>query len=371
MSNLSPEALYGKEQIKEFQAVFEPYIQNYFKEQRKDFENYLNQPHLKFSFDIIEEITLRDAKRLRASFVYFVSKMFGNENEEAALKLGAVIEIIHAYLLILDDFMDMSDDRRGGPTAHKMYEDFYKKHNYSGEDKEHYSNSMAVTAAIVASNMADILLNSIDINPADLLNISTKLHRRIAITGYGQLEDVTNSVKPNVVEEDVLSMLRHKTGVYTYENPIYCGAYLAGVTDEKILSALTDYAIPGGIAFQIKDDNLGMYGDPEIMGKSVMDDMKEGKYTLLVYKAYAKATEEQKKTLDKYIGNRQATSENHEMVKKIIKDTGSLKYSEDKAWEYVNSAQKALRDSPLNSKEYKSGFDYLIGISSYTVERSK
>lgn len=370
MSEISLEAEAGKQRLKEFRQEFEPYIKNYFIEQKNEFKDYLTKDYLEFGYDMINDIALRDAKRLRASFVYYVAQLFGDNKSEDRLKLGVVIEVIHAYLLILDDFMDMSDTRRGGLTGHKMYEAYFKEHNFVGDDALHFGNSMSSTVAIIAANMAAELLTTLDIEPNIILNLSKMIHKKIAITGYGQLEDVVNSVTPGVTEDDVMSMLEHKTGVYTYENPIHCGAILAGVTDQKTLDELTSFAIPAGIAFQIWDDVLGMFGDPATTGKSAMDDLREGKYTLLVHKVLENGSAEQVKVLKSHLGNRQVSTVQHAEVKKIIEDTGSLEYSRRKAEELIAQAHSAL-ESAKQLDWNQEAYEYLLGISKYTIERSK
>ncbi len=370
MAELSPEAQYGKQKIKEFQQQFEPYIISYFDDETKQFTETRNEPHIQLSFDIIKDITTRDAKRVRAAFVYFTYKLLAGKTDALAIDLGIIIELFHAYILMVDDFMDMSDKRRGKPTAHVMFHDYQVTQDFHSKTPQHLANSFAMLTSMMCCHMAEMKLAQLQVDEKTLRNLMWNINEKDKITAFGQYEDILNTARADVTYDELLGMLRLKTGVYTYENPIHCGALLANVSDQATLDALTQYAIPGGIAFQIWDDVLGMFGDPSEMGKSAMDDLKEGKYTLLIHKALENGTSEQKETLRKYLGKHDVTEAEHAIVKKIIEDTGSYEYSKQLAKQLVTQAQTAL----TNAKQdwwNKDAFDYLIGIASYTVERAK
>lgn len=321
-------------------------------------------------------------KRLRGAFVYYSYMMHGGKDFKEIMKCAGFIELIHNYILVIDDIQDRADLRHGKMTLHKRYDEYYKQiilpirkrklrrhlddYEYEG-DPEHFGVSMALNGMLMLSHYGQLLFLKTRFDHRLKTRALEKLNRCIIDTAYGQTVDIYGEKVGDVDEEYVLNVHKYKTGKYTYENPLHIGAILAGASDED-LKALSEYAIPGGIAFQIQDDILGMFGDEEKMGKSAESDLKEGKWTLLIVKALENANQRQKRILLKALGNKNLTKEDHEAVKKIIIETGSLQYSKDLALKYVMKAKKALQK---NKKPYwnQEGVDFLEGVAEYMINR--
>lgn len=357
---------YAKMRLQQFKNEIDKSLDEYFEEERTKVQKIYNNPHSLAVIDALSSIVTRGGKRARGAFVYYTYQMMGGRDLKTAMNVAMAIEIIHAYLLIEDDFMDISDSRRGGPTAHKMLEQYHTE-NFTRGDTKHFGASMAMLACIVGSHMAMKLLNDQDIDPVTLQRLNQNLNAKLVITGHGQTKDVVNELADNVTEEDVFNVLHWKTAAYTYENPIHTGAILAGATDAD-LDDLSKYAIPGGIGFQIQDDILGVFGETDNTGKSNMDDIKEGKYTLLVSEAMMKGNDEQIAILKSALGNRELTEEDHKKVQQIFIDTGSLEYSKEKAIEQVKiSKDELLKFAKPEWNE--EGLNYLIGIADYMIDR--
>jgi geranylgeranyl diphosphate synthase type I len=177
--------------------------------------------------------------------------------------------------------------------------------------------------------------------------------------------DVLSSVKSEISEEDVFEIHEHKTATYTYQTPISVGAILAGATDKDV-KILDGYAIPGGIAFQIRDDILGMFGDEMTLGKATISDLREGKHTLLIIKALEKGNKAQTKVITQALGNPNVTQEMADKVREIIIETGSLEYSKKTGRKFVLKAKKALAKMPNWNGE---GRKFLDGVADYMIER--
>jgi geranylgeranyl diphosphate synthase, type II len=316
----------------------------------------------------IKLITMAPAKRLRASFVYYSYLMHGGKNIKDALLLGAVVELVHAAWLIIDDFCDISDTRRGVPTFHQALNHDHKINNMHG-DGIHYGNSMAATAGVYESYYANTLLDRLDIDLSIREQIRRQLTGQIMQTAIGQMYDITNTYTDpeKLTEQDIINVLYWKTGIYTYDNPIQLGAILAGAnSDQK--RELKTYGHQGGVSFQIQDDILGVFGNEGKTGKSAESDIKEGKQTLLTWHAYKYANNEQKQIMKSVIGNRNSSSEDIDLVRKIMKEVGSHQYSIDKSMELVKNAQQSIINKPeLNWGA--EGLEYLIGIADYMIER--
>lgn len=365
-SNLSPEAILAKEKVKEFIKSFEPYFKSKL-EQEYDYALTAHNNYSADSANFYNEIAIRGGKRIRGSLAYYVYKMLGGQNEQAALDLAQAIEMTHAFLLVLDDYTDKSQTRRGGPTAHIVAEKYFDKPQYKYNDPAHYGNAISLTASIGQAYRALEVISSLPVDPLIRVKLSRNLSSKIATTAYGQITDIFNSLVEHVPEKDVLHMLEMKTGVYTFENPVHSGALMAGATDND-LEFLSKYALPVGVAFQIHDDVIGMFGDSDYTGKSDKDDLMEGKMTLLIQHILANGTKEQIEIINKYLGNRDVTDDEHNKVKQALVDSGSYDYSEKIAKELVEKGKKALDDAPKNWD--KDGVEFLKGVADYIIQRA-
>lgn len=366
-NSLSSSAQGAKDKLKEFQKLIQPEIETYFDEQIEKVDEYFT-PHSKFTVEVLRDYTERGGKRLRGSFVYYVYQMYGGDKLKEAMKMAIVIEIVHAYALLHDDFMDISPTRRHGPSGHVMFQHYFEKNGLQGMDPEHWGNCMAVMTGSIGFHMAMQLLNSLSFSPETRVMLSDYLNRNAEVTYHGQIADVINPILQKVGEEDIINTLRWKTGVYTYQNPIHNGAIMAGIVKKEDLDALTEYAIPAGIAFQIQDDILGLYGEEDNTGKSATSDLEEGKYTLLVHKVFEKGSKEQVARLKEALGNEDISKELHNDVKQIVEETGSLKYSRELAHKFVKEAQDTLKRNRKPSWQ-EDGYNYLKGIADYMIER--
>jgi geranylgeranyl diphosphate synthase type I len=254
---------------------------------------------------------------------------------------------------MMDDFMDQDLIRRGGQTTHKFYE---SKPNGNA----HYGESMAVNIGGVILNLGyELLLDS---------GSTAAMHqmlRGIANTFYGQSYDVTLEREKVWTEEDVLSLHRAKTGLYTYENPLVIGALLAEQNSE-VIQLLKSYSADGGVAFQLQDDILGVFGSAEKTGKSADSDLMQGKCTLLVLKAFESKTH--KPVVQKVWGDPNATRADLDAAKQAIIDSGSLDYSRELAKKLAaNAAITANKLRKLNLTN--EAVDFIQGIAEYMVIR--
>ncbi|MCA9385062.1 polyprenyl synthetase family protein [Candidatus Dojkabacteria bacterium] len=339
------------------------FFQQLFKDIKQSYSEYSYE-----SFKPLWDVTARGGKRLRGSFVIKTYELIAHDIPNSVYDIGMAIEMTHAYLLILDDIADRSNQRRGGKTAHKMIERYYKENKtFKTVDAEHFGNSIAIFVALVNQHLASNVILDSSFPVEKKLEVLHFLNRTIYETVHGQLNDIFNEIRVDVSEEDIVNVLKLKTGLYTYENPISIGAALAGASIEE-QKILRDYAIPAGIAFQIQDDILGVFGDPEKLGKPNLDDIREGKMTLLVHHALKVGNESQKAIIEHSLGNPEFNSDMLEDVRKVMIDTGSLDYSKTKATEYVMKAKQELKQG-LEFNWSEEGYNYLMGIADYMIQR--
>jgi len=335
--------------------VLNEYLAEYPKKIEDEIEKFLNDKKnnaiddkIKEVIEIIEEYTLRGGKRLRPILMIIGYKLYGGKDEKEIIKAASSIELIQSYLLIHDDIIDDSDLRRGKPTLHKIYEKIY------GDKK--FGESMAIIAGDLSSVFAQEILDQTNF-PMDKKYLAmVKMAEIVEETGYGQVLDVTSLYRENFSEDELLLLHTYKTAKYTLEGPLIMGAILAGGKD---FSMITNYSIPVGIAFQLQDDVLGLYGSEEKIGKPVTSDLEEGKKTLLMIKAMEDAGNKEK--ISKILGKKNITIEELELVRKIVKESGALDYTYSRAKDLVHRGIKAIE--PINTDEklfLKEFADYVI-----------
>ncbi len=222
-------------------------------------------------------------KRLRASFCRAGWLAAGGaDGDDRMIEAAAAIELLQGSALVHDDLMDGSDTRRGRPSVHR---DFAARHRASNRvgDPAWYGQSTAIL-------MGDLLLSwsnemlvaaALRAEPAAARSAITVFDACKAEVAAGQFLDVTAQTRPDVSVADAMIVVRYKSAKYTVERPLQIGAALAGA-DATMLGRLSDVALPLGEAFQLRDDVLGVFGDPEVTGKPAGDDLREGKRTVLV-----------------------------------------------------------------------------------------
>lgn len=244
------------------------------------------------------ERMLSGGKRLRAAFCYWAFRAHGGQrgtaHERAALRVGAALELFQAAALFHDDVMDDSDTRRGQPAAHRAFAQHHAARGLQGS-AEGYGASSAILlgdlALVASEEMFAAALDGLD--PAGTAHTRAVFdHMRTEVT-VGQYLDLLAQVQPwgrdpEADERRARDVIRAKSARYSVEHPLVLGATLAGATDDEVAD-LRAIGLPLGEAFQLRDDVLGVYGDPRTTGKPAGDDLREGKRTVLVARAMRRA----------------------------------------------------------------------------------
>lgn len=317
--------------------------------------------HGEDALDKLRTYSALPGKRVRGALAIIGYEMYGGTSRKSALDLAVAIELIQNYLLIIDDVMDRSPTRRGADTIHMQYQcEMRDDHDHS--DAQHLGNMLAINIGLIAQHLASDILARLDEEPRNVLSAVSLFHRNIAATCYGQIEDLYNDALKKVDEEAIRRVQTLKNSYYTFINPLQVGAALAGKNGTE-LKQIYDFGIPAGIAFQIRDDIIGLFGEEEDTGKSSMDDLKEGKMTLLMYHALTKGTDQQVAEVQSALGNLDVTEAQHQRVNQIVKDTGGLEHAMDAAREHAEIARDVIAGSewPDDAKSFISGLmDYII-----------
>lgn len=283
---------------------------------------------------------LRGGKKIRGGLAKLGYELCGGENKKAILRASVAIEIIHAFLLMHDDFMDQDNLRRGQPTIHKQYEVFHKERLIKG-DPGHYGESMAVSVGDLGTFLGHEIFIKSGFAAERVVAAIEVMSRLLANVALGQGLDITLERYKKVSQKAVLLVHEHKSAQYTVTLPLMVGVILAGAGD-KVLSAIEGYGLPVGLAFQIRDDELGLFSNKKRLGKPVGSDVRENKNTLLRLKALEEARGRDRKFLEYAYGNRDLTDEEIERVRKITIETGALDYSQKVGWGKVSEGKKCI-----------------------------
>jgi geranylgeranyl pyrophosphate synthase len=316
--------------------------------------------------DAYLSILTRGGKRIRGALVMTGYEMSGGTDREMILQAARAIEMVHAYILIIDDIQDRSLTRRGGPAAHVMLADYHRQQQLA-DDSAHYGTAIAINAALSGMHAAQMILANLIADEELRLKVISILNRTMLITAHGQTADVTNEMTASVDEADVDRVMEWKTANYTFLNPLHVGMVLAGA-DCDATDAITDYAKHAGRAFQITDDILGIFGTEFESGKSPLDDIKEGKRTLLTVYALKHANNADKNFLIQMLGNHNLTQAEFARCKDILIECGAFEYARKEAGKHVTAASKSLKEKS-NGFWNPDGLKFLNGLAEYLLIR--
>lgn len=313
----------------------------------------------------LRDYILQSGKRIRPALMYHTYSALGGEDREQAMKAAMAPELIHTFLIIHDDIIDRDNLRRGNPSVHYLYRRSAKDKFAGKEEAIHYGNSQAICVADMAFSMVNEIIAELNFEQDIKNRLFKKIGDIIFNTTIGEFYDVFAAAEKNISEKDVLSILEYKTARYTVEGPIHLGAIIAGAGEETMKN-LSEYSVPLGIAFQIQDDILGVFGSEKETGKPAGADIKEGKKTLLIVKALEFSNSSQKEKINSALGNHKISNDEVEDIRNIIKETGSLAYSQDLAKKLSDKSNAALEKSGLNEKSK----EFFTEVADFIIKRN-
>ncbi len=295
----------------------------------------MKDPSIKHIVEQISEFTIRGGKRIRPILIVCGHDLFAKPNPEI-YKAAISIELTQTFFLIHDNIMDQSDLRRGYPSFHKMSEkDFerMREPRRMGETIGIVAGDLSMTYAYESLMRASF--------PANLLNRAiSQLISITKTTGYGEGLDMLTTAGLKLRMNDLIRLHLWKTAKYTIEGPLLLGASLSGYSGS--VNALRAYGNLAGLAFQLHDDIIGLYGTEEEIGKSPKSDLNEGKQTLLIIKALERCSKDERKVLTEILEKGSVTDDELQVARDIVRDTGSLQYSKHLIGCFVERAKEYI-----------------------------
>ena len=332
-------------------------------------------------------IMLEGGKRLRAAFCYWSWRAHGGDPDDVAapsqrsepgaadrdgvLHVGAALELFQAAALFHDDVMDDSDIRRGRRAAHLRFADLHTALGWSGSSRR-FGESAAILLgdlALIASERE--LATAVTGLRPDIRSATQRVFdaMRTEVT-VGQFLDVVAQSRPwsqdvAADEERARAVIRAKSARYSVEHPIVLGALMAGATGEQVMRC-REIGLPLGEAFQLRDDVLGVFGDPSATGKPAGDDLREGKRTVLVARALHGASPDDASRVRSGLGRRGLSEQDVENLRSVIVRSGAVESVEDLIASLARPALAALASAELQ----EPGRTMLVDLGHAAVDRT-
>ena len=295
-------------------------------------------PMLADTVDLLSTLVLAGGKRVRPAMAYWGFVGAGGDPEDQAIvEIGSALELLQAFALVHDDVMDGSPTRRGNPTAHIAAETEHRAKGWRGESRR-YGEAVAILAGDVSLVLSDVLLAGVGPDVRRLWN-----DLRVEVN-LGQFLDVVGTARGDVALSTAERIVEYKTARYTIVRPLQMGA-AAAAEGTHLAQPLADFGTPLGIAFQLKDDLLGVFGETEVTGKPVGDDLREAKPTPLLARARNAATAEQRVLLDS-VGP-DLTDDQINEIQAVLVDTGAVAEIEAQIGTLTADALAAIKKTPL------------------------
>ncbi|MFH1821474.1 MAG: polyprenyl synthetase family protein [Methanobacteriota archaeon] len=287
-------------------------------------------------------------KRLRPCLALTACEAVGGKRDDA-IETAAALELFHNFTLIHDDIMDHDDFRRNVKTVHVLW----------GDPIAIIAGDALFAKVFEAAAANANRLKMSGERTVELFNILSRASFELC---QGQVLDMIFENRDEVTEEDYMHMISGKTGALT-EAATKVGALL-GNANQKQFEALASYGRLIGVAFQIQDDVLGVWGKQEKFGKPIGSDIREGKRTLILVRALATAPEGAKKTLLQAFGKSKATDAEIKKAIEALKSVGAIDYVAERAHKLVADAKLKLEVLPDSDAK-----EALLGLADFVVER--
>ncbi len=297
---------------------------------------------------IVEEVTratVRQGGRIRPLLCCCGYAACGGEGgplDERIILAASSLELLHTFAILHDDVMDGSSMRRGEPTIYRRVTDEHRASGLTG-DSERYGISVAILAGDLALVISDYLLAQSGFSPELLNDVALPVTKMRLDAIAGQYLDLNHSGRGVTDPNLTARIARLKTGSYSVEGPLLVGATLAGAP-ASAKRALEAFARPLGEAFQLTDDLLGMFGDPQVTGKSADNDLRQGKPTSVMARALSLASPAAKDSILSVWGDPASSDEDLEILRKTVYESGAVKSMIRSINSLVGEAKAAIQD---------------------------
>lgn len=323
-------------------------------------------------FDALERLS-NGGKRMRALLAYWgwrsAAYATGRVPDSGAdpVTLGMSLELFHAAALIHDDIIDRSDTRRGAPSVHKGFERLHQREGWH-LDAGRFGMAAGILTGDLCLASSEELFGSLSEFSPHFAAARTRFNLMRSEVMAGQYLDVQEEAvgpgyEPEHAVNRAMNVLTYKSAQYSVVHPLVLGALLGGA-DSALTAGLEEFALPVGKAFQLRDDVLGVFGDPQVTGKPAGDDVREGKRTVLIAHTLAAATPQQREWLGRELGRADLSAQDIDAVRRLMEDTGALAATESLIDQLRVQAEQALRSLNVDELTRAALSDVAVGAMS-------
>lgn len=332
---------------------------HYFKTHAEELRHYLEKKLTEFGQefafltpwgqDVAERLLAfaRGGKLIRGGLVFLGQELAGGEPGKQTLVVGSAMELLQSAFLIHDDIMDRDQLRRGMPSVFWQYREAARERGLA--DAYHYGESMGICAGDCAFFLALRILSAPDLPPG----LAAYCCKEVYAVGLAQMKDVDYGSFPDIPDEaDILTLYTWKTGRYSFSLPLVLGAMLAGAPQDFITS-LEKLGESLGIAFQMRDDELGLFGTEASLGKPIGSDIREGKKTLLITLAVSRMESEARGRFNSIFGNPEATDAELTELRTLVEESGARSELAARMKELAATSEQMIRalDAPSQARQ--------------------
>jgi len=305
--------------------------------------------------DAIEAFVLRGGKRLRPAFAYWGFRGAGGDDSDQVVTALAALEFVQASALMHDDLIDRSDTRRGEPAIHRRFARRHRAQGWAG-DPDGFGEAAAVLLGDLCLVWSDELLHAGGLDAATLVRARPVFDTMRTEVTIGQYLDVLTQSTGDTSVERASKVARLKSAKYTVERPLLLGAALAAAP-AAVTAAYSAYGLPLGEAFQLRDDMLGVFGDPAQTGKPAGDDLREGKRTYLVAAAHETADEAGRRDLERLLGSPDLDAAGIAHLRGVIEASGAAARTEQRITALLAAALTAIDAAPIRPEAHAALVD--------------
>lgn len=320
--------------------------------------------------EAICDLVLEGGKRLRPAFAYWGWRgaldvvsyddptdqgAGADRGEQAVVRAAASLELVQAGALIHDDVMDRASTRRGQPALHVRFAEMHAGNGWTGTAAG-FGQGVAIIAGDIALTWAQEMIRTAGLDEDAIARVAPAYDAMRIEVMAGQYLDLRGQVDSRRPDEEALAAAwrtaRYKSASYTVQRPLHIGALVGGphAPGGPLLTTYTEYGFTLGEAFQLRDDVLGVFGDPEQTGKPAGDDLREGKQTLLVILARKRASANARDLFERKIGRAELSGLDIDQLRMVIEGSGALAEVEGLIAQRVEAALTALAEGPVRGE---------------------
>jgi geranylgeranyl diphosphate synthase type I len=289
---------------------------------------------------------LDGGKRLRPAFCYWGARAVGAADSDEIVRAAASLELLQACALVHDDVIDRSATRRGRPSVHEQFASLHAERQWVGDAAE-FGKATAILLGDLFLVWSATMIATSGVHDAALMRARPIGDAMRVELMAGQFLDVVEQARGGGSVDRALRVAQFKAAKYTVERPLHLGAALGGGSTQAA-EAFTRYGIPLGEAFQLRDDLLGVFGDPAVTGKPAGDDLREGKRTVLIALALEAADPAGRDALARRLGDPALDDAGVEVLRDVVSAGGAADAVEAMITTRVESALAGLADADLD-----------------------